>query len=331
MQSQGPVGAVRAMACAAPEALQSLPSFFLIGPPRTGTSWLHEVLSRHTLLPSSTKETRFFDVHFHRGLKWYRAHYPKRFGHRMMGEVAPTYFASPKARERIVQMVPTARMVCIFRHPIDRVVSLYRVKRAYGMIPWGFEEALVLAYREAEGEMLKVEHDALLQLQQMLARYNSKWTKPEADSALIGIELPTIGTPSIVLELNEAWWRRWWRPGRTGDRRATVLARLIESEFAAIAGTLTQAARTQLEARHASALQEANLIYAGLIDTLQGQKRARIERQNAARASEDLLRDSPELQRQRESDIAELKKQATDMGLLADRLERVDHDVRGAS
>jgi len=52
--------------------------------------------------------------------------------------------------------------------------------------------------------------------------------------------------------------------------------------------------------------------------------------ENAARASEDLLRDSPELQRQRESQIAELKKQVTDMGLLADRLERVDHDVRGA-
>jgi len=143
MQSQGAVGAVRAMSCAAPDAPQPLPSFFLIGPPRTGTSWLHEVLSRHTLLPNATKETRFFDIHFHRGLKWYRAHYPKRLGHRMMGEVAPTYFASPEARERILQMIPTARIVCIFRHPIDRVVSLYRVKRAYGMIPWSFEEALV--------------------------------------------------------------------------------------------------------------------------------------------------------------------------------------------
>ncbi len=100
MQSQGAVGAVRAMACAAPDALQPLPSFFLIGPPRTGTSWLHEVLGRHTLLPSATKETRFFDIHFHRGLKWYRAHYRRRFGHRMMGEVAPTYFCfaeSPRA------------------------------------------------------------------------------------------------------------------------------------------------------------------------------------------------------------------------------------------
>jgi hypothetical protein len=165
----------------------------------------------------------------------------------------------------------------------------------------------------------------------MLTRYNSKWTKPEAGSVSIGIELPTIGTPSIVLELNEPWWRRWWRPGRTGERRAAALARLIESEFSAIAGTLVQAARTQLEARHSSALQEANLVYAGLIDALQEQKRARIERENAARASEDLLRDSPELQRQRESHIAELKKQATDMGQLADRLESLDNGVRGAS
>jgi hypothetical protein len=193
------------------------------------------------------------------------------------------------------------------------------------------EEALVLAYREAEGEMLKVEDETLLQLQQMLVSYNSKWTKAEAGGAAIGIELPTIGTPSIVLELDEPWWKRWWRPGRAGERRAAALARLIESEFSAIAGTLVQAARTQLEARHLSALQEANLIYAGLIDTLQEQKRARLEREDAARASENLLRASPELQRMREAHITELKRQAAVMSLLANRLETIDHDVRGAS
>ena len=192
------------------------------------------------------------------------------------------------------------------------------------------EEALVLAYREAEGEMLEVEDETLLQLQQMLTRYNSKWTKPEAGNASIGIELPTIGTPSIVLELDEPWWKRWWRPSRTGERRAAALARLIESEFSAIAGALVQAARAQLGARHSSALQEANLVYAGLIDILQEQKRARLEREEAARASENLLRDSPELQRMREAQITELKKQAADMSLLADRLETIDHGVRGA-
>ena len=34
-----------------------------------------------------------------------------------MGEVAPTYFASAAARERIAQTVPEAKIVCVFRNP----------------------------------------------------------------------------------------------------------------------------------------------------------------------------------------------------------------------
>jgi hypothetical protein len=122
--------------------VKSLPSFFIIGPPRTGSSWLHEVLSSHALLPSPSKETRFFDTHFHRGLRWYVAHYAKPEESRRIGEVAPTYFASAAARERIAQTVPGAKIVCVFRNPVDRIVSLYRLKRAYGLIPWSFEEAI---------------------------------------------------------------------------------------------------------------------------------------------------------------------------------------------
>lgn len=121
---------------------RALPSFFIIGPPRTGTSWLHEVLGTRIALPESVKETRFFDVHFERGIDWYRAHYRKSAGE-FLGEVAPTYFASPTARERLLQTIPEARIVCIFRDPVERVFSHYRIKRAYGMIPWEFEEAIV--------------------------------------------------------------------------------------------------------------------------------------------------------------------------------------------
>jgi hypothetical protein len=121
----------------------AIPStFFVVGPPRTGTSWLHEVLSRHTNLPSPTKETRFFDLHFQRGVEWYRAHFPILRPDRLSGEVAPTYFASVEARRRIAQIVPTAKLIFIFRNPVQRVVSLYRVKRAYGLLPFSFEEAL---------------------------------------------------------------------------------------------------------------------------------------------------------------------------------------------
>jgi Sulfotransferase domain len=122
---------------------RSLPTFFIVGPPRTGTSWLHDVLSGYALLPEPTKETRFFDVHFHRGLNWYLSHFPACMNDKRIGEVAPTYFASVVARERIRRMIPEARVVCVFRNPLQRVLSLYRVKRAYGMIPWTFEQAIV--------------------------------------------------------------------------------------------------------------------------------------------------------------------------------------------
>lgn len=118
-----------------------LPSFFVIGPPRTGTSWLHVVLQAHTRLPK-VKETRFFDSHFQRGLSWYRDHYIGTDENLVMGEVAPTYFASPEARDRVAQAVPSAKILCIFRDPIDRIRSHYRLKRAYAMVPWSFEEAL---------------------------------------------------------------------------------------------------------------------------------------------------------------------------------------------
>ena len=119
-----------------------LPSFFVIGPPRTGTSWLHEVLSKRASLSYPTKETRFFDKHFAHGLEWYASHYRKAVSGLPVGEIAPTYFASREARERIAALIPEARIVCTFRNPVDRVVSLYRLKRAYGFIPWNFEEAL---------------------------------------------------------------------------------------------------------------------------------------------------------------------------------------------
>ncbi|HEX4066901.1 MAG TPA: sulfotransferase domain-containing protein [Acidobacteriaceae bacterium] len=133
---------IRADATTMVDPLRRLPSFIIAGPPRTGTSWLHEVLRHHTLLPSPTKETRFFDLHFSKGLSWYLRHFPESRDGRVAGEVAPTYFASAAARSRIASTIPRAKLVFIFRNPVQRLISLYRVKRAYGMFSWTLDEAL---------------------------------------------------------------------------------------------------------------------------------------------------------------------------------------------
>jgi len=69
MQSPGALGRGPGV----PDHLRCLPSFCLIGPPRTGTSWLHGILAQPVLLPNPTKETRFFDIHFRRGMQGYRS------------------------------------------------------------------------------------------------------------------------------------------------------------------------------------------------------------------------------------------------------------------
>ena len=119
-----------------------LPSFIVVGPPRTGTTWLHEVLNQHTSLPNPTKETRFFDLHFARGLKWYIDHFSGANEGCPRGEIAPTYFGSAQARERIAKTIPQVKLVFIFRNPAQRLVPLYRLKRAYGMHEWTLDQAL---------------------------------------------------------------------------------------------------------------------------------------------------------------------------------------------
>jgi Dynamin family len=200
------------------------------------------------------------------------------------------------------------------------------------------EEALVAGYRAAEQEIGKLKTEIRLQLQQVLKRYNPQWASPEAAGAEPGtLELPTLGTPSVVLQLDEPWWKRWWKPGQASERHAAALAGLIENEFSAIAGTLAQTARTQLAARQSSALEEANVIYVGLLDLLKEQSRARREQANASTSGEDSQREAAEQQRIREARITELEKRASDMSLLAerlemtllaDRLESIDQDVR---
>lgn len=129
-------------ACATKSRARALPSFIVVGPPRTGTTWLHQVLRHHINLPGPTKETRFFDLHFDRGMNWYLDHFPQTADGRLVGEVAPTYFASSQAPNRIARVLPDVKLIFIFRQPVERLVSLYRLKRAYGRLDGSLEEAL---------------------------------------------------------------------------------------------------------------------------------------------------------------------------------------------
>ena len=86
---------------------------------------------------------------------------------------------------------------------------------------------------------------------------------------------------------------------------------------------MAQAARAQLKARQSASLQEANMVFMGLVELLKEQSRARLERISAFITGGEVAR-TPDLQRNRDARTAELKNQISKMDLLARRLESIE-------
>lgn len=107
---------------------QRLPDFVGVGPSRTGTSWLDQVLRLRTDLPANVKEVRFFSRYYYKGIDWYAWHFRHAKGDRPIGEVCP-YFGRVEVRQRIKLHLPHCRIICTLRDPVDRLYSNYKLMR----------------------------------------------------------------------------------------------------------------------------------------------------------------------------------------------------------
>jgi hypothetical protein len=135
-----------------------LPDFLIIGTHRGGTTSLYESLVRHPeVLPAFRKEVHFFDNNFHRGLRWYRAHFPlTRDRGALTGEATPYYLVHPAVPARATAMLPRVRLIALVRNPVDRAYSHYWRSRHRGHETLTFEEAI-----EREPERLRAEPERL--------------------------------------------------------------------------------------------------------------------------------------------------------------------------
>lgn len=118
-------------------------SFIGVGPQRSGTTWLHEVLSTHpeVALPRDVKETMFFDQYFDKGMEWYLSHYQSFDDKTIQGEICPTYFTDEKAPTRIALSSPNCRIIVSIRNPVENAISLYRHHFSKGRVAGTFMEA----------------------------------------------------------------------------------------------------------------------------------------------------------------------------------------------
>ncbi len=109
------------------EAL-SQPDFIIIGVMKGGTTSLYSYITQHPqVLPGIKKEIHFWSFNFHRGVDWYRAHFPsvsdpKKF---LTGEASTTYFDAEYAPCRLFNFFPKIKLIVIMRNPIDRAISHY--------------------------------------------------------------------------------------------------------------------------------------------------------------------------------------------------------------
>jgi hypothetical protein len=118
-----------------------LPDFIAVGPPRTGTTWLDRVLRGHVGLPAGTKETQFFTWRYHLGIGWYAAHFRDCRADVPIGEIAPWYFTSDDARERIAREMPHCKIIITLRDPVERFYSHYKIWRKMGATKASFDRA----------------------------------------------------------------------------------------------------------------------------------------------------------------------------------------------
>jgi Sulfotransferase domain len=112
-----------------------LPNFLHIGPSKSGSTWLHEVLILHPeIYLSLAKDLYFFSRYYDRGPGWYRAQFrDAQKEHKIIGEVCPDYLACAEAPERIRACLgPDVRLMATLREPTSRAFSSYLYLRKHG-------------------------------------------------------------------------------------------------------------------------------------------------------------------------------------------------------
>jgi hypothetical protein len=133
---------------------RQLPTFFILGAGKAGTTSLHYYLAQHPdILMSEPKEPAFFRLEYERGLKFYWTKYYRSWvGQRQIGDGDPRNLPLPFVATRIARSIPDARFVVLCRNPIERAVSDWWHATRVGGERRSFDEAMSLNLEWLEKE-----------------------------------------------------------------------------------------------------------------------------------------------------------------------------------
>ena len=123
-----------------------LPQALIVGVLKSGTETLTTFLASHPDIAMQMKlpTMLFFNVHYARGLNWYRDQMPCSTEGQVTMEKSPQYFQAPRAPKRIHAMNSSIKLILIVREPIKRSISHYShvVEKKPGRYMHSFEQTI---------------------------------------------------------------------------------------------------------------------------------------------------------------------------------------------
>lgn len=143
--------------------LRGLPSAVIIGAQKSGTTSLFNYLAQHPdVLPPLGKEVHYFDLHYQRGLNWYRGRFPYARQLRrglLTLDASPYYIVHPQVPKRVAELLPEARLIALLRNPVDRALSHYQHEVRAGREPLSFVDAIAQEADRLAGEEERLRED----------------------------------------------------------------------------------------------------------------------------------------------------------------------------
>ena len=127
------------------------PDFIIAGASKCGTSSIYYYLSCHpTILLSHKKELDFYRENYHRGINWYRAHFPAISDRAdfLTGEATPNYLRFPQVARRIKDTFPKTKIIILLRNPVDRAISWHYHKLNTGLTKIDLQTAIATEIKQ---------------------------------------------------------------------------------------------------------------------------------------------------------------------------------------
>lgn len=150
--------------------LHTTPDFYIIGAAKCGTTALYDYLIQHPSIHSAvTKEPRYFDKYYDRGINWYKVLFPSKFSkffsknilkkEFVTGEATPRYLDHPHVPKRIKKITPNAKFIVLLRNPVNRIYSHYNMRINSGKETLSLQEAIKMENKRTEGEYKRMQED----------------------------------------------------------------------------------------------------------------------------------------------------------------------------